>query len=764
MADWHPMQVSFNGGEITARMINRIDEDVSSSSVQRMNNWMPRLQGAAIRSPGSTFLFDINDTAGRIIPYLDIADQRSLVQITPGKLQVVTGRIDSEQNKSTTMAGAPVLRQQIVGNPSFNQNQGEWNLDPGFYRGGQSAGLGCKYVLRDYLTVLNCQCRRWKFPKRDRVDFRVTQTVSVTYPTDTATIKLRMIYEANPGLEGDKTYTFRIRVGKTAGAGDVFSLNVTGGIGTITEVTETVSVGDQFTGQLYIEIYGSADDFGSHPSFDLDLFEIRVDAPVPVSPDPLDAPYTAGQLNDLHYVQSPYGRKELVIVHPGYPPKWLYYDTSTLTYVFEDIPFVNPPSEWISMNYPSACTAFQGRLILAATPRESETCWGSRPGAWEDFTITVDEDGNVPPDAALAFTSIYRSPIEWVYGHKDLVIGTQEYEYIVQAETGLLQPADIDVRLHSTHGSVHVQPAGFGRFVAFAAERGAKVRAAQANRDNEGWIAPDLTYYADHITARGVRRMMRMRNPHQMLITLLNDGTLALLHRDDYLQINGWSTLDVNGSIQDIAIQQNTEGEDVLYMLVSRTISGRTSLYLEAIFNWSYDRQDIWRYMASNQGYDFPEPTSVITGLEHLEGESVQILADNAYWGTAFVENGQVTVEEPSGEPRPVQTALVGLAMTSTLQMLPPAVDYRTGLESKKRYSTIMVRTVGSTRPIINGERVAERHPSARMGFTQPLDVLFDNEIVNLGWDPYQYITIEEDVPFKCEVISVSGKLASKSL
>ena len=147
----------------------------------------------------------------------------------------------------------------------------------------------------------------------------------------------------------------------------------------------------------------------------------------------------------------------------NHPPYYLYFDTDVTSYLFTTVPIVGPPLSWTPGNYPGVCTAYQGRLITASTHEAPDTVWCSRPGVWADFTagITAGDGFN--------FTSIYRSGIEWMDGQKDLIIGSRGFEYIADAEAGILYAGDIDVRLHSTHGGINVQPAGFGQSVVFLA-------------------------------------------------------------------------------------------------------------------------------------------------------------------------------------------------------------------------------------------------------------------------------------------------------
>ena len=760
MPTWNPSQTSFNAGEVSPRMISRMDTEVYQQAVLFMLNWMPHLQGPAIRSPGTTFFEQLDADNARLLPYLTIDNQRSLVELTDGQARIVTD-VDEPLPLATageTTYAASSLRQQIVGNQDFDKNAGEWDFTPVFFYGGSDDPLGCKYVVQGYDGVLQISCRDYKYPNKDNIDCTVIQTINVPVASDTITFDYRMIYEANPGLAGED-YTFTIVVGSTPGGTDVLNETLEGPIGTITQRVRTVSLPSAgFTGDLYITFYLKAEEYASHPHFRLDRFAAFTNANPIVGDVVLESPYLEDELEAVQFVQSPYLNKELVMVHPNHPPHWLFFDPDAVEYVLEPIPIVDTDLPWAAGDYPGVCTAYQGRLIVASSPSFAETVWGSAPGDWKDFLHI----GGDTLDDAIEFTTIYRSPVLWMYGQKDLIIGTREYEYIVTADSGLVQAGDIDVRLHSTNGGVPVQPASFGKFVAFAAERGARVRAAHVNRDDQGWIAPDLTMLADHITISGVRRMVRVRNPHQMLLCVLNNGTLALFHHDENANVSGWSRLDVGGAVQDVALVTEPNGVDVPYLLVKRTVDGVTKLLVEGIFSWVYESD--WNYMSSYNQYIFDTPTSVIGALEHLEGERVQVIGDRAYLGSFTVSGGSITLEDQAGNTVEVNAAVVGLAMSSSLTLLPPVVDARTGLGSLKRYSELVVRTIGSTRPIINGERPADRDPATLMNISQGPDIIRENQVSKVGTDTFQFITIEERVPFKTEVLSITGKLAAESL
>jgi hypothetical protein len=81
-----------------------------------------------------------------------------------------------------------------------------------------------------------------------------------------------------------------------------------------------------------------------------------------------------------------------------------------------------------------------------------------------------------------------------------------------------------------------------------------------------------------------------------------------------------------------------------------------------------------------------------------------------------------------------------------------------------KRYSKIYVRTIFSSRPIINGERPADRDPLTLQDESQSIDLFRDNQVAQLGWSQTQPISIRETLPVRCEIIGIFGTVKGNSL
>ncbi len=153
--------------------------------------------------------------------------------------------------------------------------------------------------------------------------------------------------------------------------------------------------------------------------------------------------------------------------------------------------------------------------------------------------------------------------------------------------------------------------------------------------------------------------------------------------------------------------------------------------------------------------------TSVLTGLDHLEGETVQILGNGSVREPKVVTAGQVIV---SGEK--VTKAHAGLGYDSFLETLTPEAPTAQGssIGRKQRIHKCTVnlyRTMG----LLYGHDInkLDRLPfrktddpmdSAPPLFTGPKDVSF-----TAGWDTIGKVFLKQDQPLPFTVLSIVPRM-----
>jgi len=736
---WYPTQKSFVGGEISPRYFAQLDEETVLKSCAEMTNYIPTLQGPAVKRPGTLFSHEVSGNA-RLFQMQSVDGRYTLVQLTDSEVKIFIDTIDQSD-----LDRATAFTKQLVQNESFQLGLDGWYTEPSQYKRGKRA-LGCYWESTPRDGLINMFARR----EGAKNYALIRRSFDVDYPTDRITFVYRASYTGKTGKK--ETYpTITLKIGTTEGGDDVYTTTLSGPRYTTWDDRIAIDApAAGYTGTLWVEARILAADNNNFPDFKLEHLRVFGAAPAILTDQVLASPYTEDELDAIQHIQSPYGDKELIFVHKDHTPRKLYYDTGTASWKFEAITFVSPPSEWAANNYPQICTSFQGRLVLGGTPSQSETVWMSKSGEWDNFTA-----GTNPGDPIEAVV-IYRSPTRWAHGHKNLIVGAGQYEYAFSSSSGLLQPSDTQVYMQSAHGSAAVQPANLGYGVLFAAEGGRKARLLELSDQDRGWLAPDVSLQVDHLLKSGIKRMAVIRAPQQMVLCVCNDGTVAALTIDRQLQIAAWSRIIFNGSVKDLCVITD-DSKDTPYLVVERSVNGELRRYVEIIPNM--ENQAKWHYVDSAYRFTFTAETTLLTGLDHLEGADVYILTDTGdLIDTKTVVSGTVELDQP------ILRAIVGAAYDSQIVTMPIYTDARYGgISAMKRYSEIVVRVLQSAIPEINGIRPGDRTSTTPMDFNEPL-FSGDVRINSLGYDTFGQITISEPLPLPSIIVGISGKINSSEV
>ncbi|MCP4833076.1 MAG: hypothetical protein GY886_12765, partial [Gammaproteobacteria bacterium] len=120
-------------------------------------------------------------------------------------------------------------------------------------------------------------------------------------------------------------------------------------------------------------------------------------------------------------------------------PQKLSYDIDTDTWAFSAVAFNGKPTSWITGNYPTTLTFFQGRSWWAGVQSEPQTFWGSKSN--DESTVENElEDLTTGTEAndGLEFSLSKAGRIRWMEGGGNLVIGTNAGEFLINGSQGLI--------------------------------------------------------------------------------------------------------------------------------------------------------------------------------------------------------------------------------------------------------------------------------------------------------------------------------------
>jgi hypothetical protein len=333
--------------------------------------------------------------------------------------------------------------------------------------------------------------------------------------------------------------------------------------------------------------------------------------------------------------------------------------------------------------YPRAIAFYEDRLFLAGATNFPQRLDGSKSGDYENFAPT-GTDGTVAADNAVSFTFGSRdvNVIYWMLDDEQaLVAGTPGGPWIVRPskQGEALSPTNAAAKRLKSYGSSAIQAVHLGDNVAYVQRDGRKLRSVTYGQQQlEGFSTPDLTLLSEHITRGGLGQMAVQMSPQPILWGVRGDGvllgmTFAPVGEAGQMAV-GWHRHirgGVFGSggavVESVVVIPATDGtRDQLWMIVKRTINGatvRTVEYMKKLFD---DGDAVENAFFVDCGGTYSgAPTSVLTGLDHLEGQIISLLIDGAAHPDKTVSAGSVTLDR---EGTVVQWGLAFSAKGRTLR------------------------------------------------------------------------------------------------
>ena len=419
--------------------------------------------------------------------------------------------------------------------------------------------------------------------------------------------------------------------------------------------------------------------------------------------------------------------------------------------------------------HPSCVSFFEQRLVFAGTLDEPQTLFFSKAGDYENMTTGTNADD------AMVYTiaSNQVNAIRYMKAVRTLVVGTTGGEFTVSADgtDASITPTNITIKRQSSFGSANVDAIPAGNAILFLQKAKRKIRELQYNFDSDGYQAPDLTILNETVTDTGINEMSYQQEPGSNIWCVRDDGVLACLTYQRSENVIAWSRHIFGGAFgsgkavcESIASISGTLTEDEVWVIVKRTVNGATKRYVECFSDFDFDETDAndFKFLDSHLSYS-GSATTTLSGLAHLEGQTVSILADGAAHANKTVSSGSITLD------RSVTKACVGLSYDSILQTMriEGGAAEGTSQGKTKRISKVVLRlfeTVGvKVGPsLTNLELIPFRTTSSLL--SNPVDTLLsgDKEIeFNDDYNSDGFIFIKQDQPLPCSVLAIYPTLVT---
>jgi hypothetical protein len=422
----------------------------------------------------------------------------------------------------------------------------------------------------------------------------------------------------------------------------------------------------------------------------------------------------------------------------------------------------SPPEDIISLNlevddYPTTCAYHEQRRWFAGTVHKPQVVWATRTGTENNLTNSIPaRDGD-----ALEFrvASMQNNQVLHLVPLSDMIALTAGAEFRIFSDgQPAITPNSISCKAQGGSGASSVQPVLTSGSILYVQAQGSRIRefAYGGESANYGYKSIDISLMAPHrFNGYTITQLAYTRAPDPTLWAVRSDGILLGMTYIPEQQVYGWHAHDTDGLVESACVV--AEGnEDVLYVVVRRTVNARTVRYIERLRSRFFVDQEDCFYVDSGLTYD-GAATTTLTGLYHLEGETVDILADGAVEPQQVVTGGAVTLSVAAS------VVHVGLPITADMTTLPLSIEsaQASGQGTAKNVNKVAIRVRQSSLVKAGPTFDSLRDYPAR-AITDPYGsppALRDGELelsIDSSWNQDGAVCIRADQPLPLTIVSIT--------
>lgn len=664
------IQRSFTSGEIAPALHSRADLVKYATGLRRCENFFVRAQGGVYSRPGFRYIgaLDLPDQKGRLIPFSFNTEQTYMLVFEHLKVRVIRegGFVLDGGGPAIFELATPYTEEQLP-RLGFTQNADVMTI---------------VHPDHDPRNLNRMADDDWSLTT---IDYSPTVTPP-TFSSGTVDATITAISQANPALVLAADHGFvtgnLISINGVIGMGEVngnsytitvltpgsFELNgvdstlygaYTSG-GTASRQNGVTTIGDGFGDfdKTYTYVVTAVDDDGSES-----LASVETSITTPSLSQTGGVRLTWDTVPEASYYRV-YKDPSLGTSIYGWigDSKNNSFDDYNIAPITSDAPPLDRQPFTDADNKPSAVTYYQQRQVFANTYNEPQAVYTTQTNNFDSLRVSSP----ARDDDAVTFTIAARqvNEIRHMIPLDTLILLTSGGEWIVsEGQDRVLTPSTVGVRIQSYNGCSIVPPVVINSTALFVQEKGGRIRDLGYEFSSDKYTGNDLSLMSEHLfEGRSITAMAYADEPYSIVWCVRDDGVMLGLTYQREHQVWGWHQHWTQGEFEDVAVV--TEGNrDAVYVIVRRFIQGQFVRYVERLEPRESTNAANCFYVDSGLTYD-GAPATVISGLEHLEGEEVTILSDGYTVPDQIVTDGSITLEIPAS------IVHVGLSYTPIIQTL----------------------------------------------------------------------------------------------
>ena len=306
--------------------------------------------------------------------------------------------------------------------------------------------------------------------------------------------------------------------------------------------------------------------------------------------------------------------------------------------------------------YPKTACFYESRLILGGTRSKPQSLFASKTGSFFDFDI---DDGDDDEGIFATISSRKLNDIVDVFPGRTLQIFTSGAEFAVTVKP--LTPSTIAITPQTSHGASNIEVQEVDGSTLFIDRNGKTLRDFIYSFNEDAYTTQDKSVLASNLIRQPIDLALltgTQSEDSNWLFIINSDGGAAILNTLRSQDINGYTEWTTSGALKSGAVvddefyvvneREINEENAVLRDRFDEIIRDRSGAIIEQRREnpFSYIERWDFSYLMDSSIKVSPSPIqTVITGLDHLEGETIQIVGDGIVLSPKTVLSGQIELD-----------------------------------------------------------------------------------------------------------------------
>lgn len=376
--------------------------------------------------------------------------------------------------------------------------------------------------------------------------------------------------------------------------------------------------------------------------------------------------------------------------------------------------------------WPETVTFHESRLYFGRTSGRPQTIWGSKVNEFFNFRPGKGRDDEAI-DVTLDTDQV--NAITGLISNRQLQVFTTGAEFYVPESP--VTPSRVSFQPQTNFGSKKSRPVTIDGATLFIQRTGKAVRSFGFFNDTKSYVSDSISILASHLINDPIeiavsRGTTAVDANYGYVVN--SDGTLGVYNSLSAEDVRGWTQWVTDGEIASVTVV-----DDTLYTYTLR----------DGVYMLERESVDLTTDSSATS-----TSTDTLTGLTHLEGRTIDVVADGAYQGQFVVSGGQVTI----GRQADVITG--GLNFTPIIQTMPLNISLQNGPNAAlpKRIVRASLELFESNSILANGERIANKTMGVNV-FDPPSPQTGLSEVYLQGWDIESTLTITQNEPMPMTIL-----------